>query len=368
MLQIKWVTLFALCVWMGAWLCSPILSSHESTSALSLTAARAAEPPPGSPPPVKTNVHEEVPDYNRPSSGVRAASKARPKPQKTALSETSNLLILGLDKKPGEVGTGRPDTLVIAALSQESEKLGLISVPRDLYVDIEGHGPDRINSAYAVALRQKKDPVELTKRVLEDTLKLPIHHTMTIDLSAFEALVDALGGVHVDVTCPISDNFIDPRTTTGRRLLDVEAGRVFMDGVTAGLYARSRHGRSDLSRARRQQAILLGIKDRFLSSPGLFRLGEVLSTLDGLVKTDMSRAEMVTLGAHAAKLQKDDIHGLVLGYREAVPTVLPDGKQVLVPSEPALLAALEQLFTSPLPGAEPENAACFSKDAALVGR
>lgn len=367
MLQIKWLTLFAICVWTGAWLCSPILRAQDPSGAQLLSVSKEREDLPDSLTKVPSVSTEKTID-KAPPHRVGSAQAARTKPIKTPLSETSNLLILGLDKKPGEVGTGRPDTLVIAALSHKSGQLGLISVPRDLYVEIEGHGPDRINAAFAVALRQRKDPVALTRRVLQDTLKLPIHHTMTIDLGAFEALVDALGGVHVNVPCPISDNFIDPRTATGRRLLDVDTGRVFMDGVTAGLYARSRHGRSDLSRARRQQAILLGMKERFLSAPGLFRLGEVLSTLEGLAKTDMTRFQMVTLGAKAANLQKEDIHGLVLGYREAVPTVLADGKQVLVPSEPALETALGKLFASPLPGSQPENAACFSKDAALVGR
>jgi LCP family protein required for cell wall assembly len=315
----------------------------------------------------KTFTHRQQAAPSQPPQAARTLAETR-KTATPPLTQTTNVLILGLDRKPGKRGLGRPDTLVVAALSDEHRQLGLISIPRDLYVDIDGHGPDRINAAFSVALNSKRDPAELVGRVIEDTFALSIDHTLSVDLRAFEALVDALGGVDVHVPCPIFDNFIDPRTESGRRILDVDAGLVQMDGITAALYARSRHGRSDWNRARRQQAILLGIKQKFLTMDGFSRLGDVVSTLERHVKSDMNRAEMLSLGAKLAQLSSEDIHGLVLGAKEAVPTRLEDGKEVLVPDHAAIEAAFARLFSAPAPGTQPRYAKCFDKDAAITAR
>lgn len=381
MWSLKWIVVVAGLVWSYAWMQGTAFreSAEEfrasevsipASPALALSSAPTREKERSATSIERAPRHSEKRDLGE---GARedAATFSLPEPPRAVtppLSETTNVLILGLDTKPGQKGLGRPDTLVVAAFSKEQNQLGLISVPRDLYVQIEGHGPDRINASFAAALKAKQNPVELTKRVVEDTLALPIAHTLSVDLGAFEALVDALGGVDVHVPCPIYDNFIDPRTSSGRRILDVEEGVVHMDGITAGLYARSRHGRSDFNRARRQQAILLGIKRKFLSMDGLLRMTEVISTLEQHVRSDMSRAEMLALGAQAARLSPSDIHGLVLGSKEAVPTHLEDGKQVLVPDHEAIAAALARLFSAPAPGAQPEFSKCFEKDAAIRGR
>ena len=85
---------------------------------------------------------------------------------------------------------------------------------RDLWVEIPGHGEDRINTVMNVAQRSGEDLLELLGRVVENTPGLPIAHALAIDIGVFERAVDALGGVTVDVPCPIIDRFI-PRDPTG---------------------------------------------------------------------------------------------------------------------------------------------------------
>src|SRR5690606_29588090 len=128
-----------------------------------------------------------------------------------------------------------------------------------------------------------------------DTLLLPIQHTISLDLGGFEDLIDAAGGVAVEVPCPIADNFIDARTESGRRLLQVDAGEQFMDGVTAAMYVRSRHGRSDFGRARRQQAVLFALKHKFSSVENWARIPQFLNKLEPLVSSDMSRGDVLRL-------------------------------------------------------------------------
>ena len=281
------------------------------------------------------------------------------------LSGTKNILLVGIDRRPGVKRGGLPDTIVLAVLSPETGHLGLVSVPRDLYVDIPEHGQDRINATFSVAWSQKKKPLELLASVVSDTLVLPVHHTLAVDLGAFETLVDALGGVEVDVPCAIDDNFLDDRTESGRRLLSLDEGMNHLDGPTASLYVRSRHGRSDFSRARRQQAVLFGMKNQFMSMDGLSRLPEFWEELGEVIVSDLSRAEFLSLVRLASHIESDQVHGLVLGVEQAVPHRTEDGKAVLLPQMELIESALSELFSASSPGILPAGAKCVARDAAI---
>jgi LCP family protein required for cell wall assembly len=282
-----------------------------------------------------------------------------------ALAGNLNLLLVGLDRRPGATRGGRPDTIIIASFSEEQGQLGLVSIPRDLYVEIPGFGFDRINATAAAAAKLHEDPGALLERVLESTLEIEIAHSVIIDLGGFERAIDAIGGVEIDVPCAIADNFVDPRQANQRRMLDVDEGWQHMNGTTAAMYVRSRHGRSDWSRARRQQAVLLGIKRRMLSAQGLTRVPALLDSLESLVTTDLSRAEMLQLAARALGLEPEHVHGVVIGYRETEGHRTRDGKSVLLPKPAAIRAKLDALFSAQAPGALPEHASCPGKEVAL---
>ena len=285
-----------------------------------------------------------------------------------ALSHTLNLLLIGIDQRPGSSGGGRPDTIIVLSFSERQGHVGLISVPRDLYVEIPGYGFDRINATFGVARRQGHEPTELLKRVVQDTLKVPIQHSALIDLNGFEEAIDAIGGVDVHVPCAIADNFIDPRAADRRRRLDVEPGVRHMDGKTAAMYVRSRHGRSDWSRARRQQAVLLGLKQRMLTVAGLLRLPALLQKLGRSIHTDMTPAAVLDLAARLARLDPEHVHGLVIGFGETEGYLTPDGKAVLLPDQEAIEKKIGALFAAKAPGSLPEHARCADKDVALEHR
>lgn len=282
-----------------------------------------------------------------------------------ALAGNMNLLLVGLDRRPGATRGGRPDTIIVASFSEEQGQLGLVSIPRDLYVEIPGYGFDRINATAAAAAKLREDPGELLERVVESTLEISIAHSVIIDLGGFERAIDAIGGVEVDVPCAIADSFLDSRQPDQRRALDVDVGWQHMNGTTAAMYVRSRHGRSDWSRARRQQAVLLGIKRRLLSAQGLTRVPALLDGLESLVATELSRAEILQLSARALTLEPEHVHGLVIGYQETEGHRTPDGKSVLLPKPAAIRAKLDALFSARAPGALPEHAICPGKEVAL---
>src|SRR5688572_3868626 len=201
-------------------------------AALGEPASRVASIPP---PTVVDSPPGETVSIALPPSAAPAPARAARTPR---LQNTRNFLLIGLDRRADGSGPALADSLVVVVLDERSEHIGIVSVPRDLLVDIPDSPSDRINTVYQLARRSKRNPLELMSRVVEDTLKLPLEHALALDLGVFERAVDAVGGVDVDVPCPLRDNFVDLRVEGGRRLLEVDAGRQHMDGVTAAMYAR----------------------------------------------------------------------------------------------------------------------------------
>ncbi|MDH5493085.1 MAG: LCP family protein, partial [Myxococcales bacterium] len=279
-------------------------------------------------------------------------------------THTENVLVLGLDRR-GRRRWGRADSILLVVFDPETEHVGVVSIPRDLYVHVPGHGAARINATLNIAERLGLDPLETMRGVVSETLALPIAHLVALDLAAFAQIVDDVGGVEVEVPCAIRDNFIDPEAPGGRRLLDVPAGQVLMDGATAAMYARSRHGRSDWSRARRQQAIVFGVRARLGGGRGLLRATAIVETLDRSIRSDMTRLEMLQLIGRGLEVRADRIHGLVLNHRVVTRHRTTDGKHVLLPDLPAIDAALVGLFAQPAPGTLPARSRCRPIDAAL---
>jgi polyisoprenyl-teichoic acid--peptidoglycan teichoic acid transferase len=344
-------TSYAACAWLWA---APYRAAPVS----------ATTPPP---PLVQAARAATVTPANSAFAGAPAAVPTTPVARQArtpSLTNTRNFLVLGLDRRPDGSGPALADTLLVVVLDPHSQHVGLVSIPRDLYVDIPESGTDRINTVYQVAKRSKRDPLELASRVVADTLKLPIEHAVALDLGVFERAVDAVGGVDVDVPCPISDNFVDARAEGGRRLLDMDAGRSHMDGVTAAMYVRSRHGRSDFHRARRQQAVLLGVRQT-LAGLGVLKLPDLFGAFEASIETDMRRIDLLALGRRALALHPNHLHGLVIGHEHVQGFRTPEGKSVLLPNYEAIDASLGKLFSAASPGVRPARAPCESKNAAL---
>lgn len=342
---------YSACAWLWA---APYRSAPP---ALSAAVARTSSP--AAPTPVPTSSAEPTAAKSPEISPIEAKKTRTP-----SLSNTRNFLIIGLDRRPDGTGPALADTLLVVVLDERREHVGVVSIPRDLYVAIPESDTDRINTVYQVAKRAKRDPLELLSRVVEDTLKLPIEHAIALDLGVFERAVDAVGGVDVDVPCPILDNFVDTRVDGGRRLLDIDAGQVHMDGATAAMYVRSRHGRSDFHRSRRQQAVLLGVQHA-LTGVGVLKLPDLWGAFEASVETDLRRIQLLALSRRALSLEPSHLHGLVIGHEHVQGVRTPDGKAVLEPNYEAIDASLAKLFSLPSPGVRPKLAACEPKDAAL---
>jgi LCP family protein required for cell wall assembly len=281
------------------------------------------------------------------------------------LSETLNLLLVGIDTRPEMPWGGRTDAMVVVVLDLRSEHVGLVSIPRDLLVAIPGGEPNRINTVYNQGVREggPERGLALLKETVRATFGLPITGAVLVDHAGFEALVDHLEGITVVVPCAIRDRFIDPRGPGGRLPLRVEAGVRHLDGQTALMYARSRHGRSIFDRAIRQQAILLGLRDRLLEL-GPTRTVAAIPHLQRTVRTEVGPLDAIRLARRLHRIKREHIHGLVLDPRHADVVTLDDGRWVMVPKPTAIHDALAHLFEAKAPGLR-RSTACPPEDAAL---
>jgi len=160
------------------------------------------------------------------------------------------------------------------------EKIALISIPRDLFVEIPGQGGlYKLNEAYRLGEKDKKDGggLELVKETVSNITGTPIHYAISIDFKGFKEIIEQLDGIEVDVP----RDFYDPNYDGG---IYVKAGKQFMDAETALKYAQARLTSSDFDRAKRQQLILVGIRNKAMSKNILTNPVKALSILDSLGK------------------------------------------------------------------------------------
>lgn len=216
-----------------------------------------------------------------------------------------NILLIGSDASPNE-GSNNTDTLIVASIDPASRRVVLFSLPRDV-VDVPiPAGPARnvfgslyrgkINSFYAaVAGRSDLFPGTAATRgyngvkaILGELYGLTIQYFAEVNFDGFVRIVDALGGVNVNVQVPVVD---DSYPTGGADLMRVyiPAGMRHMTGAEALIYARSRHGSSDFDRAQRQQRILVSLRDQVDVGSLLPRIDELAVALGGAIRTDIPR-------------------------------------------------------------------------------
>lgn len=217
-----------------------------------------------------------------------------------------NVLLLGIGGQ-GHAGGDLTDTIMVASIDPINKKTSLLSIPRDLWVKIPRDGNNRINEAFAYGKSnsdakddkgKQREAVELVDETLEPILGIPIHYHVVTDFSAFEQIVDALGGIDINVPEELTVyERLWIEGTSRHYLLNVKEGQQHFDGTKALYYARSRQTskRGDFDRSERQKLLLTGIKDKILSV-GTFsnpvKISQLLSSLGNNVYTDFELEDM----------------------------------------------------------------------------
>jgi polyisoprenyl-teichoic acid--peptidoglycan teichoic acid transferase len=254
------------------------------------------------------------------------------------------ILLLGTDQREGETSPPRTDTIIVATLDPETKTAGMLSLPRDLWVNVPGYGNERINSAFELGKGQKKGGgPELARKTVEQLLGVPVHHYALIGFSGFQKLVDEVGGVMVDVERPIKDNEYPDQSYSVRRIF-FQPGLQRLDGESALWYVRTRHADSDFGRARRQQQFILGLRRQALQLNLLPKAPSILGALSDTIKTDLRPTEIIGLARVAKDLDTSKVTNRVLDESMTQHWVTPAGAQVEIPQKDAVKKLVQEVF------------------------
>ena len=215
------------------------------------------------------------------------------------------VIIMGVDIRKDDVG--RSDTLMIATVDPRVDQATLLSIPRDTRVKIRGRGYDKINAAFAYG------GVSLTQSTVENFLGINIDHYVKIDTSSFVKIIDAIGGVDIDVEKRMF--YEDPWDDNGGLVIDLYPGKQHMDGKTAVTYVRYRDSEGDIGRVKRQQAFMAACLDKVMSPEIVPRIPKILREIIDAVETDMSLRQLLEVaGALKAAAQNGLETEMVPGY------------------------------------------------------
>jgi LCP family protein required for cell wall assembly len=264
----------------------------------------------------------------------------------------ANVLLLGIDRRGGSDWAYRTDTIMIIGVDPSSRGATMLSIPRDLQLAIPGYGQDRINTAnvYGYLRNYPGGGPALLQATVEANFGIPIDGYLMVDFRAFERIVDALGGIDVDVQEPLHDTrYPDPRPGDPHafKTIHFDAGLQHMDGRRALEYARSRMSTSDFDRARRQQQILLAIRGKLLSLGAIPRWPALAAAILEAVKTDLGLGEMAILGLFAMRTDPAKVEQVVLKSPYVVGYRRNDGAAVQLPDWQLINPLIEQLFGPP---------------------
>ena len=236
------------------------------------------------------------------------------------LSGKKNIVVMGCDIRKDDVG--RSDTLFVVMLDKSIKNAALLSVPRDTRVKIKGHGWDKINAAFAYGGQK------LTRETVQDFLGIKLDNYVLVDFRGFKGLVDAVGGVDINVEKRMY--YYDPYDGFE---IDLRPGMQHMDGKTAMQYVRYRDEEGDIGRIRRQQKFLMALYRHIASKNIIAKIPGVSKQIMSMVKTDLSLKEMVELGNVMRDMVEKD--GLKMSMVPGEPEYI-DGISYWIPDIPKM--------------------------------
>jgi LCP family protein required for cell wall assembly len=282
------------------------------------------------------------------------------------------VLLMGLDYRDWKAGeTPRTDTMILLSMDPLSKTASIMSIPRDMWVSIPGFESARINMAYYFGelYDLPGGGPTLAAETVEQFLGVPVDYYAQIDFSAFERFIDEIEGVKVH---PETDVKIDPIGDGYKQVL--KAGEYYtLSGDLALGYARARYTEGgDFDRAKRQQEVIMSIRDRILDykmMPKLIAKAPILyQEISSGIKTNLSLDQVIRLATSAMNIEREDIKTYVIDATCVEMAKTPDGSQdILIPIPDRIRILRDEAFTTggPLGPAAVSNVS--EGDASLVG-
>jgi LCP family protein required for cell wall assembly len=240
-----------------------------------------------------------------------------------------HVLVIGVDNANG----GRSDALLVASLDPKTKEVSLLSIPRDARVRIPGRGYDKINHAYAYG------GISLTLQTVREFLNVPIRYYVRVDTAGLVKLVDAIGGVPIDVEKRMY--YVDE---PGDLYIDLHPGPQTLTGAQAEGYVRYRWDDSDFHRTQRQQKFIKAALKQLLRPANIFKLPELIQLGLETVNSNIPMGMIIRYMPLAGSLQLDSIKS----------TTVPcngkyiDGIYYAIPDEALLAQIVDEYFYSGL--------------------
>lgn len=246
-----------------------------------------------------------------------------------------NVLLLGIRGIDDPNGGLLTDTIMVVSIKPKTGEIALISIPRDLYINMPVNNQNsKINEAYETGAKNGdwKSGLEYSKKTVSDVAGLKMHYAASIDFEAFREIINILGGITITLDKPFSEkNQFEEGT------IDLPAGKQIIDGDTALLFVRARFSSSDFDRAKRQQQVLLAIKEKafglgVLSNP--MKIISLLNSIGNHIRTDAELWEIQEMAVLTKKIELSNVKrkvfstekdGLLYASRDA------NGSYILLP-------------------------------------
>ncbi len=268
--------------------------------------------------------------------------------------ERVTILLLGIDQRCDENGPPHTDSMMLLTIDPVGLSAAVLSLPRDLWVDIPDVGVDRINQAfyYGELYELPGGGPELAMETVESLLGVPVQYYLAINFDAFIEVVDLIGGIEVDVSEKIDDPSY-PDRCYGYDPFHIEVGTQRLDGDMALKYARTRATfGGDVDRAGRQQTVILAVRDQILNLnmlPQLIAQSPALwQTFQTNVRTNFALDEALQLALLVQDIPRESIHTAVIDFNYVYNETTPDGRQVLVPIRDNIRELRDTLFAPPI--------------------
>jgi LCP family protein required for cell wall assembly len=231
-----------------------------------------------------------------------------------------NILLLGSDTDQKFQNGYLAQTDIVVTIDPATKSVGMLSIPRDLFVNVPGYGMMKLDEAFYYGDKYNNhDGVGLSRLTISQDFGIPINYYAWVGLNGFIKVVDTAGGVDIDVTHPITDDIYPDDTVNSKdayayKRLYLAPGPQHLDGPTALEYVRSRHADlvGDFGRSARQQQVLSSLKTKLVNSSIIDKLPELAKDMNGYLKTDMQILDIIKLMNFARTIDLSKIQRVIL--------------------------------------------------------
>jgi LCP family protein required for cell wall assembly len=243
----------------------------------------------------------------------------------------TNILLLGMDRAPEGTDVSRTDTNIVLSVIPLKPVVNMLSIPRDLWVPIANVGENRINTAHFFAEAEKKGSgPAATMQAIRDNFGLSLRYYVRIRFDGFEQIIDAMGGVTVDIPTPQAG--YDP-------------GKHHLDGAQALTFVRNRSSSDDFFRMQRGQMVIVAAVKQMLNPLTWPRIPMILGVGLNSVDTNIPLWEMPRIGLAVIRgVLGDTLDARTIGREMVFPTTTESGANVLLPNWQAINPMLMEMF------------------------